>query len=146
MVHENNSVTNCNWCAWYSHQRFGTGTGGLRNKRTIGNLLKYSIVEISQNTEKSPENLRRLAVTQTPVKSHQLMLVGKTPKRENNNNNNFEWIAKTWRKFRDKHTSGFTLRNAYKDSNLEKITGHEGTHEFWFKKFTSIHNRSSQQL
>ena len=50
MEDENDSNTNCNWCARYSHQRIGTGTGGLR----------------------------RLTVTQTPVENHQLMLVWKT--------------------------------------------------------------------
>ena len=35
----------------------------------------YIIIEIGQNTEKSPGNLRRLAVTQTPVRNHWLMLV-----------------------------------------------------------------------
>ena len=35
----------------------------------------YNIVEIGQNTKKSPGNLRRLAITQTPVKTHQLTLV-----------------------------------------------------------------------
>ena len=35
----------------------------------------YSIVDNSQNTEKSPGDLRRLAVTQTPVKDHQLTLM-----------------------------------------------------------------------
>ena len=39
----------------------------------------YSIIENSQNTEKSPGNLR-LAVTQTPVKNHQLKLMWKTLK------------------------------------------------------------------
>ena len=34
-----------------------------------------SITENTQNTEKSPGDLRRLAVTQTPVKNHQLMLM-----------------------------------------------------------------------
>ena len=34
-----------------------------------------SIIKISQNTEKRPGDLRRLAVTQTPVRNHQLMLV-----------------------------------------------------------------------
>ena len=33
----------------------------------------YSIVEVGQKTEKSPGDLRRLVVTQTPVKNHQLM-------------------------------------------------------------------------
>ena len=37
--------------------------------------LNYSIVKIGQNTEKSPGDLRRLAVTQNLLKEHQLMLV-----------------------------------------------------------------------
>ena len=52
----------------------GKGTGGLGKKRS-GEHPDYSIVEISHNTEKSPGDLRRLAVTQTPVKDHQLTLV-----------------------------------------------------------------------
>ena len=36
---------------------------------------KYSIVEINQNTEKNPGDLRRFAVDQTPMKNHQLTLV-----------------------------------------------------------------------
>ena len=39
-----------------------------------------SIIENGQNTEKSPGDLRRLAVTQTPVKDHLLKLMGKTLK------------------------------------------------------------------
>ena len=34
-----------------------------------------SIIEDSQNAEKSPGDLKRLAVTQTPVKNHQLTLM-----------------------------------------------------------------------
>ena len=34
-----------------------------------------SIAEYDQNTEKSPGDLKRLAVTQTPVKNHQLILM-----------------------------------------------------------------------
>ena len=44
--------------------------GGLRNKRTCGDHPNYCIIEIGQNTEKSPGDLRRLAVAQTPVKDH----------------------------------------------------------------------------
>ena len=40
-----------------------------------GDHLNNSIIENSQNTEKSSGDLRRLAVTQTPVKNHQLMLM-----------------------------------------------------------------------
>ena len=50
-------------------------TGGLGNKRTSGDCPNNRIVEIGQNTEKSSTNLRRLAVTRTAVKNHQLTLV-----------------------------------------------------------------------
>ena len=40
----------------------------------------YSIIKISQNTEKCSEDLRRPAVTQTPEKNHQLTLMWKTLK------------------------------------------------------------------
>ena len=42
-----------------------------RQAETIQN---YSMAKINQNTEKSPGDLRRIAVTQTPVKDYQLML------------------------------------------------------------------------
>ena len=52
------------------------GLGDLEKKnRRGGDCPNYSIIEISQNTEKSPEDLRRLSVTQTPVKNHQLMFM-----------------------------------------------------------------------
>ena len=38
-------------------------------------LPNYYIIENGQNTEKSPGDLRRRAVTQTPVKDHQLTLM-----------------------------------------------------------------------
>ena len=59
-------------------KRLLKGTGGLRSWRTSGDHPNYSIIENSQNTEKSPGDLRRLAVTQTPAKDHQLMLMSKT--------------------------------------------------------------------
>ena len=60
MEHESDGNTNC---ALGSHLRIGTGTGGLGNKRTSGDYPNNSIVEFGQNTEKSPGDLRRLAVT-----------------------------------------------------------------------------------
>ena len=72
--------TNCNWCFLYSHQRINKGTVGLGSKRTSGDNPNYGITEIRQNTEKSPGDLRRLAVAQTPVKNHQLKLMWKTLK------------------------------------------------------------------
>ena len=55
---------------------FGTvikGTGGLGSWRKKGD-------HNGQKTEKSPGDVRKLAVTQTPVKDHQLKLIWKTLK------------------------------------------------------------------
>ena len=71
--------TNCNWCARNNLQSIGKGTGRRRNQRTRGDHPDYSI-KIGQNTEKSSGDLRRLVIAQTPVKNHQLTLVGKTRK------------------------------------------------------------------
>ena len=51
------------------------GTGGLGSWWTSGDNPNYYIIENGQNTEKSPEDFRRLVVTQTPVKNHQLTLM-----------------------------------------------------------------------
>ena len=50
-------------CAFGSHQRIIKGTGGLGNKRMSGDHPNYYIIENGENTERSPGNLRRLAVT-----------------------------------------------------------------------------------
>ena len=57
-----------------------TRTGGLGNNRRSGDHPNYCITEISQNIEKSPGDLRRLAVTQTPEENYELTLVRKTLK------------------------------------------------------------------
>ena len=75
MKYEDESDTNYYWLARYSHQRIDIGTEGLGNNRTRGDYPNYSIVEIAQNTKKSPRDLRRLAVTQTLVEKHQFTLV-----------------------------------------------------------------------
>ena len=49
-------------------KRIIKGTGGLWIWRTSGNHPNYCIIENNQNTEKSPGDWRRLAVTQTPMK------------------------------------------------------------------------------
>ena len=72
MEHESDGDNNCNWCSWYSHQRIGKKTRRLRNKRTNGDHSNHYIIENGQNTEKSPGDLKRLDVTQTPVKNHRL--------------------------------------------------------------------------
>ena len=45
----------------------------IGNKRMKGDNSN-GISEIGHNTEKNPEDLRRLVVTQTPVNDHQLTL------------------------------------------------------------------------
>ena len=62
-------------CNWNNYQMICTKTGGNGKKNTRGNHPNYSIVEIGQNAEKKPGDFRRLAVTQTPVKKHRLILV-----------------------------------------------------------------------
>ena len=44
------------------------GTRKLRNERISRDYPDYSIIKIGQNTEKNLGDLRRLAVTQTPVR------------------------------------------------------------------------------
>ena len=51
------------------------GIGGLGRWRTSGDHPNHSIIENGQNTEKSPGDLRRFTVSETPVKDHQLTLM-----------------------------------------------------------------------
>ena len=70
MEQESDGDTNCNW-----YQMIDNGIGGLGRKSTIGDHSNDSIITIGKNTEKSPGDLRRLAVAQTSMRNHQLMLV-----------------------------------------------------------------------
>ena len=74
MEHERDNYTNRDFFL-YNHQRIVKGTGGLGNKRTSGYHTNYYNIENGQHTEKSPGDLRRLAVTQTPMKYYQLTLM-----------------------------------------------------------------------
>ena len=49
-----------------------------KNQRMNRSHSDYSIIKIGQNPEESAGGLRRLAVTQTRVKDHQLILMWKT--------------------------------------------------------------------
>ena len=66
---------------------FGTVTKGLLKgleDLEVGGRVEAIqttvLLKTGQNTEKSPGEFWRLAVTQTPVKNHQLMLMWKTLK------------------------------------------------------------------
>ena len=73
--YESDNYTNRDWCFWYSYQRIIKGTRGDGNKRASGNHSSIYIIENDQNTENGPRYFRRLAVTLTPVKDHQLTLM-----------------------------------------------------------------------
>ena len=83
---EGDDYANCDWCFWHSNYRIIKGPGWLGSWRTSGDHPNDSIIENGQNTEKSPVELRSLAVTQIPVKNHLLTLMWKTLKGNNNSN------------------------------------------------------------
>ena len=98
--HEDNHDTNCNWSTWNGPQRLGKGTGIVGSWSSNQDHPDCNIVEIGQNTEKSPGDLIRLAVTHPPVKDHQLTLKWKTCKEYNNNyaqkeyKSIYDWVGK----------------------------------------------------
>ena len=47
------------------------GTGKLGYKRARIDHQDYNIIKIDQNTEKSPGDLRKLAIIEKPMKNHQ---------------------------------------------------------------------------
>ena len=65
--HKGDGNTNC---TWNDPQRIGKEIGTVGNWRKNLDHSNYSIVKISQNTERSPGDLRRLAITQTPKEDH----------------------------------------------------------------------------
>ena len=74
MEHEGDDYTNCDWCFWHRNKKIIKGLGGLGSWQTSGDYPNESIKK-GINTEKSPGDSRRLAVTQSPVKDHQLTLI-----------------------------------------------------------------------
>ena len=75
MEHEGDADANGNWCTWNGPQRLGKETGKIGRQGKNRDYPDYRTVGIGQNTEKSPENLSRLAVTHPPVKDHQPPMV-----------------------------------------------------------------------
>ena len=80
--------TRRNQCTQRNLQRCRKRTGRRRNKKTSRNHPDNSIIKVMQNTERSPGDLQRDAVTQTPVRNHQFTLLWKTLKGVNGNHNN----------------------------------------------------------
>ena len=75
MEEEGDDDTNCVWYTLDSSQKISTRTEKIENKMTSRNNSDQSIIEIHKNSKKSPGELRRLFVTQTPVRNYQLTLV-----------------------------------------------------------------------
>ena len=77
MEHKSDGDTNSNRCTRYSHRNIGKKTGRIRYKNARGDHSNDITFKMGQNIEKNPWVSRRLAVTQTPVKNHYLMLMWK---------------------------------------------------------------------
>ena len=75
MKHKSDDCTNCDWCFWHYNQRIIKRPGRLGSWRTGRDYPNESVTENGLNTEKSPGDLRRIAVTQTSVRNHQLKLM-----------------------------------------------------------------------
>ena len=63
MEYESGNYTICDWCFWYVSKRNIKGPGRLGSWRKSGYHPNNNIIENRQNTEKSPGDLSRLAVT-----------------------------------------------------------------------------------
>ena len=81
MEHKGDCDTNCKWSTWNNPPKLDKGTGRLGNKRISGDHPDYSIIKIDKNTERSSRDVRRLAMTQTLVRSQLMTLEGKSLKR-----------------------------------------------------------------
>ena len=75
MEHEGDYDNSCNWCTWNNSQRIGKKARRLGNKSSSGDYQDYNTIKIDSNSEKSPWDLKRLAVTQTPMENPQQMLI-----------------------------------------------------------------------
>ena len=67
MENEDDGDINYNW---KELERLGNWTGRFGNWRTSLHHSNYSIAMIGLNTKKSPRDLKKLTLTQTPVKDH----------------------------------------------------------------------------
>ena len=81
--YESNSDTNCNWWTWNAPERLSEGAVRDGNRWAIRNHPGNRIVDIGQNTDKSPIDSRRLAVNQTPNERPSANPGVKTPQMSN---------------------------------------------------------------
>ena len=144
-----------NYCSQYSYQRINKGTGGLGNKRASGDHPNYCIIEIGQNTEKSPGDLLSLRLQWKTIfhidvkNSERFWTKIWQPKKHNEN---AEWINNITREL-DGLEEGpemeirvDLLKPTLKRISNWKTPGHDGIHGFWFKRFTSFHDRLALEM
>ena len=81
MEHEGDSDSNCNWRTWNNPKGLMKGLEDLKIRGQVETIQTKALLRSGQNTEKSPGDWKRIAVTQTLMRNHQLMRVGKTLKR-----------------------------------------------------------------
>ena len=72
-VHESYGDSTCSWCTF--PKAWTKDWNEIESPRKNRDHPDQSIVKISDCTQKSPGDQRRLAVSQIPVKDHQLTLV-----------------------------------------------------------------------
>ena len=63
------------------HLERGSKKSKMGSKHLVVERRIETMGELRKNTKESPGELRRLTITQTPLKAHQLMLVRKTHKK-----------------------------------------------------------------
>ena len=66
MEHEDDGDINCNLHTWNGHQKRGKRGGRVENRTINRNHPTYCVIEIGRNTERRPNDLRKLAATWTP--------------------------------------------------------------------------------
>ena len=66
MEHEGDGDTNSNRCTWNNPQRIDKGSGRHGNNQLSWDHPDYSFIKIG--LKKSPGDLKKLTITQTPVK------------------------------------------------------------------------------
>ena len=84
MEHEGDDDTSCNWYTRSNPQKLTKKIERLINQRTSRDHPEYGIMKIDRNTKKSPGDLKRLAISQTPGLNHPLTLVWKALKLKRN--------------------------------------------------------------
>ena len=65
MEHESDADTNYDWWGWNDPQIFCKEAGRVGDRRTSSDIPNYSIVKVGTNSEKSPGDMRKVAVSRT---------------------------------------------------------------------------------